>query len=154
MMRLEDLFPGLAAGGYRITSPRDKDYNCIAWAAGDSRNWWWPDPDLEEEYWPPGHPRERTVSAFQGVFIALGYSVCSGEEVEPGFEKLALFADELGKPTHAARQLSGGRWTSKLGKAEDIEHALHDVAGEVYSSVVLLMKRPVPGTGPATSESP
>jgi hypothetical protein len=27
---------------------------------------------------------------------------------------------------------------------EDIEHALHDLAGTVYGSVVLLMKRPLP----------
>jgi len=42
---------------------------------------------------------------------------------------------------HAARQLPEGRWTSKLGELEDIEHALHDLTGTVYGSVVLVMKR-------------
>jgi hypothetical protein len=68
--------------------------------------------------------------------------VCPGEEAEPDFEKVALFADAQGKPTHAARQLSSGRWTSKLGKKEDLEHALHALSGAVYGSVVLVMKRP------------
>lgn len=144
MVKLEEIFPGLAKGGYRITSPTDPDYNCIAWAAGDTSNWWWPGPDMKREYWPPGVTREVTLAAFQAVFASLGYLVCQGEEVEPGFEKIALFADAQGRPKHGARQLPEGRWTSKLGKREDIEHALRDLEGAVYGSVVLVMKRPVP----------
>ena len=67
----EHLFPTLAKGKYRITSPRDDDYNCIAWAAGDRSNWWWPGPDLVKEYWPPGVPRSETLAAFQAVFALL-----------------------------------------------------------------------------------
>lgn len=141
---LEEAFPRLAGGRYRITSPRDGDYNCIAWAAGDTRNWWWPGPDPAKEHWPAGVPRERTRDAFVAAFASLGYIPCEGEALEPGYEKLALFAHEDGKPTHAARQLPDGRWTSKLGKAEDLEHELHDLEGEVYGSVVLLLKRPLP----------
>jgi hypothetical protein len=51
------MFPGLAHGGYQVTSPRDSDYNCIAWAAGDTHNWWWPGGDVGKEYWPAGVPR-------------------------------------------------------------------------------------------------
>jgi hypothetical protein len=120
--RLEETFPGLAAGGHRITSPPDPKYNCLAWAAGDTANWWW--PGLGKEHWPPGIPRERTLDAFQQAFALLGYAVCDGEEPEAGFERVALFADDSGKPTHAARQQPDGSWTSKLGKKEDIEHRL------------------------------
>jgi hypothetical protein len=141
---LEEIFPGLARGSYRITSPRDPHYNCIAWAVGDTSKWWWPGPELEREYWPPGATREATVSAFQEVFASLGYVACEGEGLEPGFEKIALFADAQAKPQHAARQRRDGRWTSKLGKTEDIEHDLHDLAGTVYGSVVQVMKRVVP----------
>src|SRR5207249_2247104 len=122
-------FPGLVSGAYRITSLADPDYNCIAWVAGDTADWWWPGPDLEREYWPPGILREANLPAFQAVFASLGYVVCSGEEIELGFDKIALFGDAQGKPKHAARQLPNGRWTSNLGKAEDIEHALHDLEG-------------------------
>jgi hypothetical protein len=72
--------------------------------------------------------------------------VCDDERLEAGYEKVALFA-LLGKPKHAARQLPGGRWTSKLGEWEDIEHALHDLTGMVYGSVALVMKRPLPASG-------
>ena len=139
---LEQLFPNLVRGGYQVTSPPDRDYNCIAWAVGDATNWWWPGTDLAEEYWPPDVTREVTLVAFQAAFASVGFSVCSDEEPESEWEKIALFADALGKPTHAARQLSAGRWTSKLGRAQDIEHDLHDLGGEVYGSVVLLMRRP------------
>ncbi len=63
------------------------------------------------------------------------------EELEPGFEKIALFADERGIPRHAARQLLTGRWTNKLGELEDIEHGLRDLEGAEYGTVVLVMRR-------------
>ena len=87
--------------------------------------------------------RVETLDAFRQPFATLGYVVCNDDLVEGGFEKIALFA-LAGRPKDAARQLSSGRWTSKLGPMEDIEHELHDVTGMVYGSVVLLMKRPIP----------
>ena len=138
---LEQVFPGLAGSVYQVTSPRDQDYNCIAWAAGDNRNWWWPGQDVAREYWPPDVPRERTLSAFVAAFAALGYAICESDELEAGFEKIALFAHPDGRPTHTTRQLPAGRWTSKLGVAVDIEHGLHDLAGDVYGTVAVLLKR-------------
>jgi hypothetical protein len=143
MVSLEEIFPALAKGLYGITSPPDTHYNCIAWAVGDTERWWWPGANLEEEYWPDGLTREATVAAFQEAFTSLGYEVCEGEQFEPGFERIALFADPQGIPKHAARQLPNGHWTNKLGKWEDIEHALHDLTGTIYGSVVLVMKRPL-----------
>jgi hypothetical protein len=85
--------------------------------------------------------REETLAAFQEAFQSLGYAVCADEALELGFEKVALFALADGFPTHAARQLGSGRWTSKLGELEDIEHALRDLEGVEYGTVVLVMKR-------------
>jgi hypothetical protein len=66
--------------------------------------------------------------------------------LEPGFEKVALYGGGL-LYTHAARQLPTGKWTSKLGKAEDIEHETpDDVAGGIYAEWVQVMKRPVSGS--------
>ena len=69
---LEQIFPGLTTANYQVTSPPDRDYNCIAWAAGDNRKWWWPGPDPEREYWPPGVPRDRTRTAFVAAFASFG----------------------------------------------------------------------------------
>jgi len=140
---LEETFPGLARGGYLRTSPGDKGYNCIAWAAGDTGKWWWPVPEVKEAFWPPGVAREETLLAFREAFATLGYILGDGEELEPGFEKIAVFACDQGIPQHATRQLPNGSWTSKLGELEDIEHALHDLEGTEYGSVVLVLKRPV-----------
>ena len=139
---LEDVFPGLRGQPYQSKSARDRTYNCIAFAAGDKRNWWWPDL-AEEDSWPVGVARVATVAAFRDAFVTFGYMVCDHDQLEPGFEKIALFA-LTGAPKHAARQLPNGRWISKLGRSEDIEHALQDLTGTTYGSVVLVMKRPVP----------
>ncbi len=124
-----------------MSSERDDLYNCVAWAAGVTTEWWWP-VGAERTYWPAGVPCEVTLEAFRDAFATLGYAVCAGEELEPGFLKIALFASAEGVPRHAARQLESGRWTSKLGRMEDIEHALHDLEGTLYGSVALIMKRP------------
>ena len=144
---LENVFPGLAKGDYRITSPADPDYNCLAWAMAGAGKWWWPGPDVEKEYWPPGILRETTLDAFRAALALHGYVECAGEEAEEGFEKVAVFAEGQGKPTHAARQLLTGRWTSKLGRMEDIEHALRDLEGAIYGAVTLIMKRPMSLSG-------
>src|SRR4029077_13843158 len=115
---LEKTFPGLAEGDYAVTSPRAKRYNCIAWAAGESGKWWWPGPDVEDEYWPPSVARVETLDAFQAAFASLGFVACPVTEAGRGFEKIAFFANKEGEPTHAPRQLPRGRWTSKLGFLE------------------------------------
>src|SRR5437660_2593990 len=137
---IEALFPGLRNSTFRVTSPATRDYNFIAWAAGDTAHWWWPDPDFENDtiFWPAGVALEETLDAFVAAFATLGYAPCSSEGPEAGFERVALFASAA-IPTHTARQLPSGRWTSKLGFREDIEHDLHAVSGDVYGTVVLLL---------------
>jgi hypothetical protein len=98
---------------WRMTSPESVDYNCIAWAAGEDDRFWWPDL-LGIGYWPPGAVRRETLDAFVEAYGTLGYAVCADGILEEGFEKVALFT-RAGKPTHAARQLRSGAWTSKLG---------------------------------------
>jgi len=136
---IERAFPALRDSPFQVTSPRDRRYNCIAWAAGTATEWWWPDGH-GGAHWPADAPRVQTIEAFRLAFATLGYVPCDDERVEAGYEKVALFALN-NTPKHAARQLSSGRWTSKLGPMEDIEHELHDLTGLVYGSVVLFMKR-------------
>ena len=134
------VFPNLASERYRITSSATNSYNCIAWAAGRVDRWWWP---AEDGHWPPGIPREATVEAFVTAFSTLGYAICKGAGLEPGFEKIALYTDSKGEPTHAARQLPGGSWSSKLGPSVDIEHATpHGVGGDRYGSPAVYLRRP------------
>lgn len=137
---IDDHFPSLKGLAYEVTGPRDPDYNCVAWAIGVTDKWWSP---AEKAQWPDGVPREQTLAAYQAVFESLGYAVCDQSDVEPAFEKVALFHNPAKDRVHAARQLKNGRWTSKLGKLERIEHALRDLEGVEYGLVVVVMKRPV-----------
>lgn len=139
---LESAFPSLASSGYTITSPSTPEYTCIAWAAGDTERWWWPLTG-SFAYWPSNVPVQETLAAFIKAFATLGFMPCDGSHMEQGYEKVALYIDQNGKPTHAARQLPNGRWTSKLGKIEDIEHELDGVTGSVYGSVAQILKRPI-----------
>lgn len=141
MSNLENVFPGLRDTRHAETSPKDKSYNCIAWAAGNSEVWW--EPDLRRQYyWPRDALRAYSIDAYFAAYATLGYETCHSAEYEEGYDKAALFVDEIGFPTHAARQLPSGRWTSKLGRSEDIEHELHALEGEKYGRVALLLRRP------------
>ena len=131
-------FPRLHPGNHEITSPSTPRYNCIAWAAGDDRRSWWPDVD-EVAYWPSNVARVETMEAFVEAFQTLGYLTCEDSEFEPGNEKVALYAHR-GMPTHAARQLPDGRWSSKLGRSVDIAHTLDALDGSLYGTAMLCRK--------------
>ena len=137
------VFPNLNDANHRITSDQTLRYNCIAWAAESDSRWWWPSPGrTSRSYWPPGVPREVTLAAFIEAFRALAYEECEDGSLETGFQKIALFTDDSSKPTHAARQLPNGSWTSKLGVLEDIVHAaVDDVNGPLYGAPVQFMRR-------------
>lgn len=137
---LETLFPGLRGSAYSITSARTPLYNCIAWAAQDTEQWWEPDP-LNIGYWPAEVPRTVSIEAFVTAFATLGYERCENSEPEQSVEKIAFFVDTSGRPIHVARLLPSGRWTSKLGQSEDIEHDLHAISGELYGSVCCILSR-------------
>jgi hypothetical protein len=140
----EILFPDLKRLGYRSTSPPDPIYNCIAWAAGLTNAWWWPDPD-GFDYWPPGVERAETLNAIIQALATVGFTPCPDATLETGWEKVAIYTTVQG-PTHAARQLASGSWTSKLGPDDDIEHTLEGLASSTYGSVVQFLRRPLSGS--------
>jgi hypothetical protein len=68
--------------------------------------------------------------------------------LEKGIEKVAIFSKDFknGKPrepTHAAIQSPrrNGKWRSKMGKDEDIEHELLILEGRLYGTVQFFMWR-------------
>jgi hypothetical protein len=137
-------FPALIAGNHRITSDRSESYNCLAWAAGDDTRWWWPDDEdnLGLSHWPEGVPRSEDLEAFVAAFETLGYGPCEDGRLETGLEKVAIYSRD-GVPTHAARQLPEGTWTSKLGQGFDIRHALKAIEGPAYGLASLFLARPI-----------
>ncbi len=171
LIHLEYGFNKLAAAGYDKTSDRTGffpipgAYNCIAWAAQDTHHWWWPSP---YEWWPFWiKPRQPKILCFVRTFRWLGYRICKSSRREFGFDKVALYAihnshapmprpqilqelDDFWEPTHMARQLSDGTWSSKCGPNEDITHYTLDAlesygprygSNDEYGCDVLYMRR-------------
>jgi hypothetical protein len=130
-------FPHLTKQNHRVTSPATPDYNCIAWSAGDTEHWWQPGV-----HWPIATPDDDYgIGTLEQAFLSLGFEDCDDGSLESDYEKVALYGTTLFY-THAARQMSNGRWTSKLGRAEDIEHDTpDDLAGGLYGEVAQFMKR-------------
>jgi hypothetical protein len=141
---IEKAFPKLRKQGYKITSVDAVDYNCFAWVLNDTTRWW--SPALDGCYWPDGFSAALTVANFVRLFkLVSGYEPCSHCRYERGFEKIAIYADNEGNVTHAARQTESGKWTSKLGDWEDIEHdTLEALEGDFYGKVRQFLKRVAP----------
>ena|SRR3989442_11840681 len=140
---IEEWFPRLLHEGYQETSPEDNTYNCIAWAGDDNQEKW--DPDATTgRYWPNNVPRTRDLSSFIVLYeVEGGYVPCENGELEPGFEKIAIFLNLAKEVEHASRQLHDGTWTSKLGEWEDITHqTLSCLEGNIYGRVSQFLKRP------------
>jgi len=127
------------ANRWRETSPNDVRYNCIAWAAGDVQHFWWP---LNGGFWPASVARVLDLATFVDAYATLGYTPCGNGSFEIGTEKIAIYCASNGEPTHAARQIDSGLWTSKLGQSWDIEHSTPSgVEGPLYGSTTQFLGR-------------
>lgn len=134
---IEAAFPALVGSGWTLTSLPTPKYNCIGWAAGDATRWWWP---TIPGYWPAPVPRSIDLSSFVGAYQALSYVQCDNGDLEEGFEKVVIYIKD-GTPTHAARQLEDGMWTSKLGPQDDVSHPLEGLDGTLYGTATIFLRR-------------
>ncbi len=132
-------WPNLTDENHAITSPASDNYNCIAWAYEVSNKWMW--PGRLDAYWPSSVAGRDELETIIRLYLDRGYERCASGEREDGYEKVAIYADENG-PTHAALQIDSGRWISKLGGLEDIEHdSLEGLEGESYGRASTFLKR-------------
>jgi hypothetical protein len=139
-----DIFPSLL-GNYRKTSEETLEYNCLAWSLGINWAWLDPEPHIAGYYWPPGIDRDWNNKTLRKLFGRHGYKEdASDSSLEDGYLKVAIYADNDG-PSHFARQLPNGNWTSKLGKLIDVEHFnLECLEGmEQYGKVSFFLKKKV-----------
>lgn len=147
--QIKHLFPKLEDDvDFKVTSPQTPDYNCIAWAYHHNDRWMWPGGQEFKNcdgfhYWPDGVEDSTDVSAFIKAFEKTGYSLCEDCSFEKGYRKIALYVEKgTTECTHAARQLSNGKWTSKLGQLNDIQHGTpYTIEGDLYGEVYCIMKR-------------
>jgi hypothetical protein len=144
---LEERFPKLRPGLYRVKSPRDAKYNCFAFAANDTQHIWeYTGPGRLGGYFWPAEVKGESLEDFVRVYELLGFQVCDAAELEPDVVKIAIYVDRTASTSHAARQTRQGTWKSKLGiRGKDIEHAslelLEGDEGDEYGRVAKLMKK-------------
>jgi len=136
-------FPNLNDSNHRTTSPPTPSYNCFGWAIA------WGEVLIGPQcgyVWPPTAPQDHKLSSFEIAVAEYGYQRCEADDLEHGWEKIALFGF-VEHVDHAARQLSNGVWTSKLGREADIEDdTVEAVAGGVYGPVLAFFKRTATGS--------
>jgi hypothetical protein len=149
-----------------IHSEEDSTYNCVAFAISPyiQDTWWWPQ-NHPDAFWPQEDAGEE-LSSFLIVFEALGYEEIdiNNVELEEGFEKIAIYQDGHGLPSHVARQIvedtngNKGKWASKCGTSHDIIHSsltsLEDDVNqgiERYGTVTRILRRIV--EAPTSSEA-
>jgi hypothetical protein len=134
-------FPNATSETLIETSPATNDYNCIAWTLGKTNAWYDSTPGYT---WPWSHRDRMFASAITSIvelYRREGFLECQSLELEPGFEKVAIYSTE-GRFKHAALQLVNGEWTSKMGPFEDVQHATAEtLIGPELETIARVMKR-------------
>jgi hypothetical protein len=136
---IERQCPRLTAEGYRVTSRQSVGYNCVAWALGEDDRWWEPAVGY---FWPPDLPYDDALDTYVRIFELARYERCDSVELEPGYEKVAVYVDDADAFGHVARQQDNGRWTSKMSFFEDIDHpTAESLLGGAFTRIAVALRR-------------
>ena len=136
-------FPRLLSEGFEIVGEPTDQYNCIAYAAGDTTKPW---IHYTDHYWPEYASRSGNIQSLVEVFAGLGFKECDDSSVEDNYEKVALY-EQQDKWEHAAIQTPNGRWRSKMGQEVVIEHrSPESLSGGMYGNPTIYMRRAARGT--------
>lgn len=91
---IEALFTGLSNDpSFVITSPKNPNYNCIAWASDRDNEWWWPIPnaprilDGVKYNWPIGVPTDKSLDTFKKLFGLKNYTECENSDFDPNLRR-------------------------------------------------------------------
>lgn len=145
---LQAKFPKLNSGNHQHKSNATPRYNCMAFANNDERTWWEAGMHGGRYSWPSKVP--DTLEGWVKIFTEQGYEITPNREIEPGFEKVAIYVDLADMlPAHVAKS-DGHVWKSKLGRCQDIDHSSLDLLeGDQhweYGVVDRILRRPVKKT--------
>lgn len=128
--RIQKNFPNLGPDKFAYTSLKTEDYNCMAWAVENTEDW----IQFDGGY-------DCKIETYINYFSSLGFTITEDVSYTNGIIKICLYA-ENNEFRHVARQLPNGRWTSKMGDWEDIEHETPDVLiGNFYGSKLIFMEK-------------
>lgn len=129
---------------FKVTSPCNPIYNCIAWAMGVDN--WWVDPcSRAGHWWPSPVARDGSPESLSAAFSYVGFEPCEDGLPEKGYDKVALYMDQAKNEwTHAARIISQDEYHSKIGRLFDIHHSSDVIFdGTDYGVKYAYMRRPI-----------
>ena len=136
-------FPNLRDEGFTVIDPPSDMYNCIAYAAGDTSQWWDHTP---RRYWPSYATRSERIESLQEVFVGLGFEECYDVTFQFGYQKIALYEDK-GTWEHATTQIPNQAWRSKMGRGPVIEYrSPESLSDGPYGNPMVYMRRVVSAT--------
>jgi hypothetical protein len=121
-----------------ITSPENAHYNCVAWALGDTENWWEPDEDY---LWLPHLELDDRLQTIQRFFEYFGFERVLQPDWENQLEKIALYSNDGLFCSHVAKQTVDGHWTSKLGVSFDVNHSLMTLKDGIYGHLAVVLQK-------------
>lgn len=135
-------FPGLRRDGkFKILSPKNVVYNCIAWAMGYTDRWVDIFTNQAGHWWPPGAKQTLEPASLIDAFIKEGFSLSDSEKYEEDYDKVVLYwhNDEW---AHASKVLPDDTQYSKFGSLWDAIHSPNIFIGSAYGTAYAFMKRP------------
>jgi hypothetical protein len=133
------VFPNSLTEPFEKTSEQTDDYNCIAWAYGINNKKLWPNALGYD--WPRDVPNVPKLESFIILFEKIGFKKCKNGCLKIGYDKIAIYCDIKGEPKHASKQLSDGKWSSKLGRMEDVSHTVFSMSDGFYGNITTYMER-------------
>src|SRR5438034_10954897 len=139
LLHLERLFPALSGSEYSKSSEADTAYNCFGFAVHDTKQYW-QKVDVRGYYWPL--KRDDRLEDWIEALRLNNFVPTDDWSLEAEFEKVCIYVNEEGSPEHVSRQLASGKWTSKIGRLEDIEHStLTELECVDYGKPKVMLKR-------------
>lgn len=137
-------FPNLKDdANFRVNSPYNGIYNCIAFAMGFTDRWVDINTSCPGHWWPPIAERTMGKDSLIKAFEYLGFEQCNNADIENDYDKVVLFClnDQW---THAARIVSDGIEHSKFGQGWNAYHSGNGIfEGSVYGTEYAYMKRKI-----------
>jgi hypothetical protein len=95
--------------------------------------------------WPVDLPPDESFANVHTLLSRLGFVDCDDDRaIDPRITiVVAIFLDDGSKPAHFAQQQANGKWLSKLGDGNDIEHrTTQSVEGGANGTLAHKMCRP------------
>lgn len=128
-------FPNLTEQNFFFKSLKTDDYNCAAFVLNIEDEW----IEFKDEY---GN-LDVNLQTYINYYKSKGFEEIDSIEIEDNKFKIAIYyIKESLEFKHVAFQIAKGKWKSKLGDWEDIEHEnLETLFGSSYGNAVVYMRK-------------